>query len=216
MSNTIEVPPRGKLDLPTLAVIVITNFVTLVGSFFAMQAAQEQTQSAFMTTALEEVRAQSREIVELRGMLLASQINVVELEAKVRLNLDEHELLAEFLDALPFPAWIKKYREEDNSFVMHILNQQFTADFGYTSNQFVGKTDYDIHDKDLADDYHLGDSAVLRTGLADIREHAFFDRSGNERLLYIYSFAIILPNGKAAVGSVAIDKTAAGKSRKSN
>ena len=205
MSNDIQ-QKQGKLDLTAMIVIIITNIVTLSGSFFAFKSSQDQSTVALMKTALEQVQVQSREIVELRALLLTAQIKIIDLENQVRVNVNETDLMSEFLDALPFPAWIKRYREEDGLFEMTLINQHYTADFGYTENEYIGKTDFDIHSRELAETYLSDDLIVLTTEKIRVIEQIVITKNGAVKKIFVYKFIIHLPNGELAVGGVAIDK----------
>lgn len=195
-----------KIDLVTIITIVLTNIVTLSGSFMAFKANEGTTEAVFVQTALNQVQKQSKEIVELRGMLLKAQIQIIELEAAVRVNIDEKDLLMEFLDTLPFPAWVKRYDYENDDFVMSILNEQYTSDFGFTSSQYIGKTDFDIHSEAQANSYKAIDKAVLNSGSPILERETITTRAGDLKDIYVYKFAIRLPDGSRAVGGVAIDR----------
>ena len=159
-----------------------------------------------MRTALEQVQIQSREIIELRALLLTAQIRIIDLEAKVRIDVNEKELMAEFLDSLPFPAWIKRYREEDGEFVMTLLNDEYTAAYGYTSDFYIGKTDSDVHDPVVAESFRKQDLFVYNNKEIVIREQTLVTKSGVVKNLFIYKFLLYMPNGDIAIGGVAIDE----------
>jgi hypothetical protein len=206
LSEEHDIKPRRRLDISSLIIVIITNFVTLSGSLFAFKTSQDTTQSALMKTALHQVQLQSKEIVELRGLLLDAQIKIINLETRVRSNVDETVLMSEFLDSLPFPAWIKRFRKEDGLFEMTLINQHYTADFGYTENEYIGKTDFDIHSDELASLYLSDDLMVLSTEKMRVIEQIMVTKNGVPKKIFVYKFIIRLPDGELAVGGVAIDK----------
>jgi hypothetical protein len=201
-----------KLDFVTIFTIIITNIVTLSGSFLAFKSNNDQTQTAFVQTTLNQVQQQSKEIVELRGLLLSAQIKIIDLESQLRSNVNAKELLGEFLDVLPFPAWVKRYDEESGQFIMILLNQQYTASFGYTENQYIGKSDFDIHNADLAESFMKADLKVLRSGLPNISHQSVVNAFGIKKYLYVYKFIIYLHDGSIGIAGVAIDIESASNS----
>lgn len=67
-------------------------------------------------------------------------------------------------DASPDPWWIKKFDQETGLFVMVFINQAYTRYTGIKYSDYVGKTDYDVHPKSAADEYHKNDMEVYISG----------------------------------------------------
>jgi len=200
--------PKGhKIDLVTIFTIIITNIVTLSGSFLAFQTNKEQSQTNFVQTTLNQVQKQSKEIIELRGLLLAAQINIIELESQVRDNVDEEELFNDFLNDLPFPAVIKKYDEKSDKFIIEMINQRYTSDFGYTENRYLGKSYYEIHPPEIAEMYKNIGLKVLRTRTPIVSEKDIITNAGVKKHLYVYTFPIYVKGSGSTlmIGQVAID-----------
>ncbi|HSG23076.1 MAG TPA: PAS domain S-box protein, partial [Azonexus sp.] len=64
------------------------------------------------------------------------------------------------LDNFPFMVWLK---DEQSRFIA--VNAPFAANFGWPSAEsLIGKSDFDIATKELAEDFRAEDRAVLRTG----------------------------------------------------
>lgn len=81
--------------------------------------------------------------------------------------LEQIELMAikkAAFDAIPYPIWVKKYDEEKGLFVMIFINKAYTDFTGIEYNEYVGKTDFDIHQESIAEEYHNNDLDVYLSG----------------------------------------------------
>ena len=76
------------------------------------------------------------------------------------------------LDYLPGIVFLK-----DTQSVYLACNQALSDALGLSKEEIVGKTDYDLYPRELADKYREDDATVLRTGqrLADIEEQSLLD-----------------------------------------
>ena len=181
-----------------------TNLVTLIASYFLFVSTMSGNENELLKTAFAQIEKQSEEIVELRALLLQSQLRIVELETAVRQNVSRTQLLNEYLNSLPFPAWIKEYDKDTRQLTMYLLNDAYTAEYGYTRNEYVGKTDYEVHSNTEAERYEDHDLQVIDSGKSiRVKETVVLARGG-EIDLVVYKFPINIGGTRRGVGGVAI------------
>lgn len=181
-----------------------TNLVTLLASYFLFLSTMSGNENELLKTAFAQIEKQSQEIVELREMLLESQLKIVGLETQVRENINRTTLLNEYLNLLPFPAWIKTYNETSGDFRMYLLNDSYTSEYGYTRGEYIGKTDFDIHPEAEAQAYRENDLAVISTGKSIREQETVETKAGRRFDIITYKFPIIVSGQRRGVGGVAI------------
>lgn len=76
-------------------------------------------------------------------------------------------------DYIPYPVWIKKYNEERGVFVMVFINKAYTDFTGIEYENYVGKTDFDIHLENEAKEYHDDDMEVYLNGETIFKKEHF-------------------------------------------
>lgn len=116
-------------------------------------------------------RNQLREILIAQQLQLSTQQEQINQEQQVNMELkytlkniqDSDNLLKTYMDSVPFAVWIKE-ADGDKPPVMIALNQAYTAMFGTRAFDYLGKTDFDIHPPELAQQYYENDMAVLESG----------------------------------------------------
>ena len=97
------------------------------------------------------------ELDELAASLVALQHTA----GRALREIDErHSLVRGLMDNLPALVWMK-----DPDGVYLAVNPQFGAFFGHTEQEFVGRTDYDFYDRDLADFFRANDRMAAEAGV---------------------------------------------------
>ena len=68
------------------------------------------------------------------------------------------------LDSMPFPAWVKSCSVKGNipEFRMHFCNRAYEDMFNKSRTIYIGKTDYDMWPREIADRFYYHDLEVLR------------------------------------------------------
>lgn len=89
--------------------------------------------------------------------VVATFIDVTELERARRAAADNEARLQALMDAIPDRIWLK-----DASGVYRACNPAFLAYFGLQADQVLGRRDADFLDADTAHRFHLTDQAALR------------------------------------------------------
>jgi len=178
------------------------SIVTLVAAFFLFSGTQGGNNASMLESAFNQINKQEVTMTNMRAELIKTQIRVIDLESKLRENVNRKELLQGYINSLPFPAWIKK-RREDGMFEMVMINEAYTAEYKKTPTQYIGKTDYEVHPHDLAVQYEINDLQVATSG-GYIRTIEDVKVNGKRITVDIFKFAIELPVGGVGVGGVAI------------
>lgn len=88
--------------------------------------------------------------------------------------IESKKQLEAILNNMPYMAWLK---DEDSKYIA--VNEAFAQSIGLSSGDVIGKTDFDIHPKELAEKCRADDNDIMRTGLQECFED--FIWIGNER-----------------------------------
>lgn len=78
-------------------------------------------------------------------------------------------LLRRYIEAMPFPAWIKLEHRKDDGRVelrMQFVNSQYTSLFGVATMSYEGRTDFEVWPNEVATDFYAHDLQVLGSGKA--------------------------------------------------
>lgn len=126
------------------------------------------------------------------------------LEAKAEItekNLFQSRLLFEqFMQNSPLVSWLT-----DEEGVMHYMNPTHQKTYGFTEKDF-GKSIYEIFDAQVAEDYHLNNQRVLKTGKAIETIERGINSNGGVQVLKIFKFPLMV-NKQLMVGGWAVDIT---------
>ena len=121
------------------------------------------SQQQLIATLMDERRELKGEIKEVREADAECRKRQSELESEVneiRLRL---ELFESTQADFPFPVWLK-----DLSFKMVYVNREYERRYlipmGKSAKDYIGKTDYDVWDRETADLYRAHDVEVVTTG----------------------------------------------------
>jgi PAS domain-containing protein len=204
---------RNKNWLIPLYVAIITAVAAVSGSYFAFKGANSTAEASQLTIFIEsqikvnqdlmtEIKTLKTENSNLQLRLFKTQMEMLELEARLRATVSKTEVLQSYLEAMPVPSWIKIPRE-DGSFEMAFMNEQYTAAYGTTKKEYVGNTDFDIHPQELATLYQASDTEVAVTG-KDIRFTDVVFVDGVLKKVEVVKFQIKLPSGVYGIGGMVI------------
>lgn len=186
--------------------LISSNLVTLIGAYLLFLSTQTNTHTGALTAAYAQIDTQGEQIIELRGLILQQQLQIVDLTVDLKDNVDRYEVLESTINILPFPVWIKRYDPPTDRFVMFLINDAYTAQYGITRAEYIGKTDFQVHPADFAASYVEADRAVLNTGKID-RRHQMLKRSDGSKIeIMVYKFPITLKDGRTGIGGVSIQR----------
>ncbi len=145
---------------------VLTSLVTVTSSYFAFSANTTDTLSKseieFRSDLLEtveklsdRVRALEAENQQLKLQQLESRQKILTLQSQLSETHSETRLLEAYLEALPGPAWIKR---ADG--VMRYINIKYEQKYQVSRLHYVGKSDYEVYEKAVADRFRENDKKV--------------------------------------------------------
>ncbi|WP_239058241.1 ATP-binding protein [Bacteroides sp. 214] len=124
---------------------------------------------------------------------------------KVLLNEQTHkQSLESILDNLPIAAKIK---DPDDNMRYLFWNKKAAELFEFPAENAVGKTDYDIMEKDVADMIREEDVELARTGIAQSDIRHFFDSQGKEYFTFQNNNYISMPDNRNWIVYTAWDIT---------
>ncbi|MDD4202333.1 MAG: PAS domain S-box protein [Candidatus Omnitrophica bacterium] len=133
-------------------------------------------------------------ILRLQKIRSASQKIFYDFNRTLKGVLEQQDAI---LDVIPDLIWIK---DCDSKFL--VVNKAFQRFFKLDRLDIIGKTDFDIFDKDLAEKYHEDDFLVISTKKTHI-----FEESINGKKMHIISETIktpVLDNSGKVVGTLGI------------
>ncbi len=116
---------------------------------------------------------------EGRRLIFASVRDLTERKRAQKKLAEERELLRTLIDNMPDFIFVK---DAQSRFVIN--NVEHARALGAPEEELVGKTDFDVFSRDLADRYYADEQEVIRSGrpLVD-REEPVVDHTGNHRWL---------------------------------
>jgi len=198
-----------KWNKTLIAVAIIGVIGTAFNGALAFRAETTQAESSkelsqiqlIIVTLTEQLKvAREREEAYLAKLILQAN-SIMDLTSQVKDKTTQAELLAEVLESLPFPAWIK-VRGKDGIFRIVTINEQFTVDYGMTKREMIGYSDYDLYPPDLAQIYQEGDIAVY-SNYKPYRSDTYMIVKGERVPVEYVKWPITLPSGgKFTVGMV--------------
>jgi len=135
--------------------------------------------------------------VEERGRVLRNEAGeavrmagtVLDVTARVEAvqNLRESEKKYRFLvESLPERVFMK-----DIHGVYLSVNRTFARDLGLSAAEMIGRTDFDLVDRELAEKYTSEDRQVIRTGARLEVDHPFTAADGTKKILHTVKYPIL-------------------------
>ncbi len=113
----------------------------------------------------------------------------------------------DILDNVPDIAWLK---DREGRFV--VVNEAFGKACGLRPEDLVGKTDFDIWPKELAEKYRAADLEVMRTGTKKQLEEPLLDKDGNFSWMETIRTPIVSDWGQI-IGTAGIARDITGRKR---
>jgi diguanylate cyclase (GGDEF)-like protein/PAS domain S-box-containing protein len=84
------------------------------------------------------------------------------------------------------------YKDRDSVYVA--VNKSYSADFGVSSGDFVGKTDYDFFSTELADKYRADDRRIMTSGTVEEMDETY-QHNGEMKLVHTLKAPVREENG---------------------
>lgn len=154
-------------------VAIMTVCVSLTGVITTWINKKESNETAVFSRVLERLEAvelqlknEQRQNTDLRNQTIEFQQKILLLSGenlKLKLQLGEsvtrRRLYQEFIDAFPFPFWIKEMGD-DGQFRVWIINTAYVYKYGISKERYVGATDADVWGDLVADEFGKADKEV--------------------------------------------------------
>ncbi len=143
---------------------------------------------AAAAAAVEPTQANRDELDELAASVAALQHT----GGRALREIDErHSLLRSLMDNLPALVWMK---DPDGAYLA--VNPRFGDFFGHSEQEFVGRTDYDFYDRDLADFFRANDRLAAETGGPRVNEEWLTSVGGYRGLFETTKSPVRAPDGR--------------------
>jgi len=156
-----------------IAISLISSLAVLAGAWFSVQGGVSSSTALADSSRLESAFKRIEYLeTDMREQQITSNAKIVELTSQVfrlqaQLNKDLNvvKLFEQFMDGLPFEAWLKevKYDKEGKPIIsMLAINRMYEYSFDVTRNRYKGAKDEEIWGEATADTFRKSDLQVLR------------------------------------------------------
>jgi len=170
MPNLDDTRARGWFV--QIAISVVSSLAVLAGAWFSMQGGVDSAEVVAESSRLESAFKRIEYLeTEMRKQQVNSNAKIVELTSQVfrlqaQLNKDLNvvKLFEQFMDGLPFEAWLKEIRYDINgnpTIEMVVINRRYEYSFDITRDRYAGETDEEIWGKSISEQFLENDLRVI-------------------------------------------------------
>ena len=127
------------------------------------------------------VRLAADPLLDETGALLGGVLSLADIDERKRAEdalRESSERYRYILDALPDPVFVK-----DEQHRWTILNDALCRFMGYTSDQLLGKSDFDFFPREEAEVFWAKDDETFASGAENVNEELFTDSSGTRHTI---------------------------------
>lgn len=142
---------------------VVTGLAAVWVGYLAF-VAEEDTVEKYNNTEIVKVLYDRVDSLEASHKVLQEEnirqsVRITKLTIELSKKYESSVILKEYLDNMPFPAWIKVVEMVNSQplFKMWHVNDEFESAFNISERRYRGKTDYDIWPDELSDKYYESD-----------------------------------------------------------
>lgn len=137
--------------------VLITGFFTLSGSYIAFKGTSQSADAAILSTLYDRIGS-----LEMRVSTLTAQVS--ERDIKLAKKYEGSEVLKNYLNSMPYPAWIKTEHIENNDQIFRNwhINPEYEKTFNVSLDRIKGRTDYGVWPKETAKIFYDNDVLVLK------------------------------------------------------
>ena len=144
---------------PVLIAALISAFVTFSGSYMTFRSDIQQSD-------VDLVRTFSERSEKVQEKLFAAQMRILRLEVSLAEKYGSDDAIKGYLDSLPYPAWVKLVEQnpknpEEPKIKMWYINTAYEIFFKAKRNYYIGKTDFEVWAKSIAQGFYENDTLVL-------------------------------------------------------
>lgn len=113
-------------------------------------------------------------------------------------QLQESEIYPSLINSLPLKIYAK---DSDGKFIY--ANESYCQSLGLKLEEIIGRDDYDIHPKDLADKYRKDDFRIMSNGITESIDEKWQTLDSDERWMRVVK-APLVGSDKRVVGTVGV------------
>lgn len=184
------------------------KFLTAVGSVLVavIGYSSSLTVTMYKDRQALEARVYDLERIASEQMKLKLEADLVSYKLKYQLeqSFKTIDVIQAYIDAMPFPAWIKK-RLASGEFEMMIINRAYAIAFDITKEQYQGKTDADIWPFDISQMYKKLDQKVYDSKKAHCERETVIKKDEARSKVLVCKFPIKIDGQKYGVGGVIVE-----------
>lgn len=209
-----------KRWLPSFITSLVTSLVVLAGAWFTFQgdirsseaiSDSNRLEAAFdRISYLETEMKQQQAKANTRIVELTTQ--VFRLQAQLNKNLNVLDLFDDFMDSLPFEAWlkeVKRNKDGETNFKMLIINKRYELVHGVSESRYEGQPDEEIWDQTTSQKFRESDLEVVRNKSSSVYYRTYplnpKDPNGEQVNKLIVKIYLDLVEGREMVFGMAID-----------
>ena len=159
------------------------------------------------TQQIESAKRYEEQGETYRTQIAELNVQMVNLRLQASKSEDAEKVLQTFLDAMPFPAWAKEEVPGNPARLqMILLNNAYVYTIGKTKREYIGRTDFAIWPKDIAQEFYDNDLKVLETNgtLQTIEDVPYYRDNWKVTKMKIVKYKIDLPNGRRGVAGIIV------------
>ena len=199
-----------KNTMSDLAKSVPIPLITAAAAFFA----------AWLSFAENEKNAQidlleiyTKRIEELEKQVFKQAGQITQLRIQNAAKYDDARSLANYLESMPYAAWIKIVDADENGnprFTMAYINRVYEQRFSVTKLRYHGRTDFEVwEDKETAKSFYENDKKVLNKldhrCVEEVYQRSTLDKDSGKVSGYVCKWPTRY-NGQLAIAGMSLEK----------
>lgn len=206
MSETV------KPWLRDFVVALITAITTITGSYFVFAGNAKKADAEMVATLYAQVQ-------KLQEKVFEQQAELVSLKIKLSQKYEQSSVLKNYLDAMPYPAWIKLAEGDsaNTQFTNWHINKAYEAFFKINEAFYKGKTDYEVWPEEPAKAFYFEDLKVFRRFAHRCDKETIPDRvfeSSKNITAFVCRWPLEVDGKKAIAGQILLNDLQKGKDQK--
>lgn len=177
-----------------------SGLVAIVVGCFGFFGVREKLNGDALLAAQMQLKTLRDEITQVERNRSLSEIRAIELGYQIRQKVTEADVIRHYIDSLPFPAWIKKQRD-DGQFVMVMINAAYEHKYDIRKARYEGNTDFEVWPHDVAQQYQNNDILVMESrGYHKSVEEVI--ENGKKLKRVVWKFSLKFNDGTFGVGGI--------------
>ncbi len=174
--------------------------ITLMIAFLTFWGIQSQTCASSISKLNERIGTLEEKSERLQSLKAKSDLFVVKLEYELERTETRLDVIENYLDALPIPAWIKR-RDADGNFRMILINKAYADKYKISKHRYQGSLDSEVWPKDIANKFKIADEKVIMDK-SHVRVIEQVIEDGEQKQAVIWKFYVELTHGQGVGGVV--------------